>query len=400
MRYNILEKIKNYPLRSTLGDAVKKIKSRPGRPILLGSTVLSAVLQFFPGLVSRPFDDYMKTQGAPADLSAHFHAASTHVYDSWNPLTPFHRAGRSVVASLQNAYHSNTPVKDLCFTLLTSPINYASSFVSPTIREIFTPLNAYCIRGDTPLENRAVFINPPRIASAKAYVEEFLPSDILKDDHSFTSAGDPEKLRQKIFEFIMLHEARHGDQDSKTKGSTNESDADLYAMRVLEARQTDTEAVEEAGLLVRHTRVLQAVLSEDESHVTGFALGRGETTILKGCDDVSASARLHRILNQLYKINELAVKKMSEKRALMHLALAVDKANAFAHDAELQKTFSAFIEAISYMDKATGNGLIDNAFDLSKIDVACLNKNFKPVPDKLEVPPASRIAAKAPAPGR
>src|SRR5690606_32139152 len=92
-------------------------------------------------------------------------------------------------------------------------------------------LDAYSISTDAPLSERNVFIRPP---ADNFTVQEFLRDFAGLNLPDVQFEHDHKEIERVLFEYVMLHEARHGDQAKSVSTALNEADADRYAFDVLE----------------------------------------------------------------------------------------------------------------------------------------------------------------------
>lgn len=351
--------------------------------ILAASTALSAVLQLFPGLVSTPYDEYMADKNLAPDLTEHFHAANIRVYHRYNPLAPFHHAGNSVGHLWKETFAKDKDMESFALAAIGTPIFWGGELISGLWNMIppTNPLDAWSMAGSGPVTERTVFIRPPGDVSAEKYIKEFLNFDI---DHPMTFKSDPQVLRNILFQYIMLHEARHGDQDKYIQTSTNESDADLYAQKVLIARGVDSTALAEATTLIKCARTIVPAIFGDRSHVTGLAIDRGCQTPLDGHTDVTGFYTLHTTLDECVDMNGKLFKDLeTSEMAYYYVAKTLLARFAFLENPELEKTATMFVAAMKYIDATTGGKLIDKNLDTSKMDTDYLFKHYTPVPDRL-----------------
>lgn len=385
------ELLANKPLQKAIvwrhrGKVLKRLGA-----IFLASAALSTGLQYTPNLVSTKFDDFMAGRGYADNLSQNFHTGEIRVYDRFNPLYPFHLAGREVAIE----WHESLKITHLAAIPL--------AFETPSIYwgglkkgfEDMLPgseLDAYSMANNDKPSDRVNFIRPPGEFSLDSFLADFSGVDGGK----LTFKNDRQDLRDVLFAFTMLHEARHGDQEKLANMNANESDADLYAFRVLQARGVDPALLKEAATIVAHARSLNAVLRGDAGHVSTFTLQRGSGRIFDGYQDAAAFKRLHDVLGEADVRNDKAFpQRMPAGQRYLYLTLAMEQEGLLDEDAGMKKAAVAYVSALSYFDKAAGGKMIDPTFDISKVDLSYLTQKYKPVPDKLDVPAA---APKAPKP--
>ena len=359
--------------------------------IFLASAALSTGLQYTPNLVSTKFDDFMAGRGYADNLSQHFHTGEIRVYDRFNPLYPFHRAGREVALE----WHENMKITRFAAIPLVfkTPGTYWDGLTGgfwdmlPGGGE----LDAYSMANNDKPSERVNFIRPP----AEFSLDSFLRGFTGVNGEKLTFKNDREDLRNVLFAFVMLHEARHGDQEKLAPLNANESDADLYAFKVMQARGVDPALLQEAATIVAHARALSAVLGGDASHVSTFTMQRGSARIFDAYQDEAAFQRLHDVVREADVRNDTAFPvRMPAGQRYLYLTLAMEQEGLLDEDPGMKKAAVAYVNALNYFNRASGGKIIDPKFDISKIDLSYLTQSYKPVPDKLD-PPA---APKAPKP--
>ena len=381
----------NKPLQKAIVRRHRGKVLRRLRNIFLASALLSTGLQYTPGLVSTKFDDFMAGRGFDNNLSQNFHTGEIRVYDRFNPLYPFHLAGREVALE----WHENMKITH--FAAIPLAIETPFIYVGGLKKGFFdmlpgSALDAYSMAPNDKPADRVNFIRPPGEFSLESFLGDFSGMNGEK----LTFKNDREDLRNVLFEFVMLHEARHGDQEKLAYANANESDADLYAFKVMQARGVDPALLKEAATIVAHARTLNAVLRGDTGHVSTFTLQRGGARIFDSYEDAASFKRLHDVLGEADVRNDEAFPpKMKAGQRFAYLTIAMEQEGLLNEDAGMKKAAVAYIGAINYFNMASGGEMIDPKFDMSKIDLGYLTQKYKPVPDKLNVPAA---APKAPKP--
>ena len=354
------------------------------RNIFLASAVLSTGLQYAPDLVSTKFDDYMKAQGYTETYSDHFHTGEIRVYDRYNPLYPFHLAGKSVAITWNEAMKEQH-VSYLALTLFTPQLYLDGLLKGFTDMLPFgSELDAYSITTNDAPEKRTNFIRPPGQFSLNEFLRDF--SGV--EGRALEFASDRDELRDVLFQFVMLHEARHGDQNRAAFATTNESDADLYAFRVLSARGVDRALLNEAANIVIHARALNATLAGDSGHASTFSMQRGGQRIFDAHQDAAAFDRLHTVLAEADRRNDANfAPEVPIGNRYYYLTLAMNNEGLLNEDPGLRKAAVAFARSIEYFNNLSDGMIIDPGFDLSGLDLDYLTKPYTPVPDKLQPPP-------------
>lgn len=360
----------------------RKIRRRL-RNVFLASAALSTALQFTPDLVSTKFDDFMAQKGYPADYAQHFHTGDIRVYDRYNPLYPFHLAGRAVgIVWNESLKEQHTSYIAL---MVGTPFIYVSGLWQGFTEMIpfGSKLDAYSLTTNDAPRDRVNFIRPPGTFSLNGFLSDFTGVD----GRALEFKSDRAELREVLFQFVMLHEARHGDQDHLAYVTANESDADMYAFRVLAARGVDKALLNEAASIVVHARAINATLGGDAGHVSTFAMQRGHQRIFDAYQDAAAFQRLHEVLAEADRRNDAVLPpEMRAGNRYLYLTLAMQREGLLDEDPGMKRAASVFLNAIGYFDRLSGGMIIDRGFDFEKIDLGYLTERYTPVPDKLHPP--------------
>jgi hypothetical protein len=253
-------------------------------------------------------------------------------------------------------------------------------------------LDAYSMTTNDKLSERVNFIRPPGEFSLDGFLRDFS----RQDGEKLTFRNDRKDLRDVLFAFVMLHEARHGDQEKRAYITANEADADLYAFRVLASRGVDPGLLNEAATIVKHARALNATLGGDQAHVSTFTLDRGGERIFDAYEDAADFKRLHDVLHEADVRNDRVFPRgMPAGNRYLYLALAMQHAGLLDEDPGMKKAAAALVDAVTYFDNASGNKIIDPRFDYGKINLRYLTQPYHPAPDRLGVP----VQRPAPKPG-
>ena len=376
------ELLENKELRRAIEKHHRRKIYKRLRNIFFVSAAVSTVLQSTPDLVSVKFDDYMASKGYANNLSKNYSTGDIRVYDRFNPLYPFHLAGREVGIE----WHEQMKMTHLAAIPLAieTPFIYVGG-LKKGFMDMIAPnsLDAYSMTTNDKLSSRVNFIRPPGEFSLESFLDDFSQ----QDGEKLTFKNDRQDLRDALFEFVMLHEARHGDQDKRAYITANESDADLYAFKVMASRGVDPALLTETATIVAHARTLNATIGGDQAHVSTFTLERGGERIFDSYEDAANFQRLHDVLHEADIRNDHNFPRdMPEGNRYLYLTLAMQKAGLLNEDPGMKKAAGALVAAITYFDDASGNKIIDPNFDLNKVDLRYLTQQYHPAPDRLTVP--------------
>jgi hypothetical protein len=370
--------------------AVFKSRRRRFFKRLLVTSVAAAAIStgthYAPDSVSTPFNTYMTENGHAENFHDHFHAKNIRVYDRWNPLYPFHLAGQGVKITwneIDQDKESGNASKAFSKAVTTPIVYYSMLFKGAGDLILPHPIDAYALSGNAPHSEREVFIRPPKSVNLGDFISDFGRVNTTE----MTFKNDKAELERVIFEYIMLHEARHGDQDKGVAVSLNESDADRYGFDVLAARGNKTELLSEARAIITHSRTMSSVLGGGTSHTTSVALMRPYATPYNAYRDEAALHRLHQVLSDADVMNKDAFPEdMSRGNRFVYLAAALKKQGLTARDPDMQLATDLFLNAAGFFNTASGGTLIDRSFNIDNINMSYLQQQYKPVEDKLSPP--------------
>lgn len=357
----------------------RKKRWRALRNIALVSTAISTILQFNPNIVSTSYDDYMADRGYTATHQENFHAAEVRVYDRGNFLLPFYTAGSGVVETWRAAEQQDIGV---AARVIFTPFSYMAGF-GRGIGDVFSSgaLDAYSISNDAPLNERSVFIRPPADGFT---VQEFLRDFAGLNLSNIQFEHDHKDIERVLFEYVMLHEARHGDQSKSVSTALNEADADRYAFDVLETRGIEPSLLQEVRDIVTHGRTMASVLGGGTSHATSLALMRQYPTAFDAYEDGASFKRLHNILRDAAHINEDSFEtEMPVGNRMIYIAGALNAQDTLRHDTELRSANNHFISSANFFQKASGYTLFNPFIDFNRIDVDYLKQPYSGAPDKI-----------------
>ncbi|MDP2206948.1 MAG: hypothetical protein Q8K65_11650 [Alphaproteobacteria bacterium] len=369
--------------------------------ILLTSVAAAAIstgTHYAPDSVSTPFNTYMTEKGHAENFHDHFHAKNIRVYDRWNPLYPFHLAGQGVKitwSEIDQDKESGNAAKAFGKAVTTPIVYYSMLFKGVGDLILPHPIDAYALSGNAPHDQREVFIRPPKAINLDDFISDFGRVNTAE----MTFKNDTAELERVIFEYIMLHEARHGDQNKGVAVSLNEADADRYAFDVLAARGNKTELLSEARAIITHSRTMSSVLGGGTSHTTSVALLRPYATPYNAYRDEAALSRLHKVLSDADIMNKDAFPEdMSRGNRFVYMAAALKKQGLAARDPDMQMATDMFLNAAGFFNEASGGAIIDRSFNIDKINMGYLQQQYKPVEDKLA--PKAEQQRPAPRPPR
>lgn len=330
-------------------QAPRKMKAyarrKPIRAFLLASLAIGTATQFAPATVSRSLDDHMAAKGAPS-IEPYFTTDTIRVFHRYNPL----QAPHMMVLSIR----TNGPY------ILDAPLRVPYSIVSTSFQSavttiIPTTLDAYSFGNAAEGEDRRCFIRPPSHTSLRNYLNAFSGFDA--DSYTF---NNQDKLGEMFFTYIMAHEARHCDQRGwgVPDSHIRESDADIYALRVL-GRVYGEPAAQELGTMLGHIRVISAIRNKDDSHASSRAMGRADQSVVHSTQDQALYDQLRTLLKTGTKHNENLFDNGKHTRMgkYYHVARALLQDSNFK-DVELRRVTASFVNAIAYFDNHTPEQIV------------------------------------------
>ena len=362
------------------------------RNIALVSTAISTILQFNPNIVSTSYDDHMAARGYTAPHAENFNASNVRVLDRSNPLLPFYTAGSGVVDGWQEADRQNM---GLATKLIVTPFIYIKGFSSGLGDALSgQSLDAYSLSNDAPVAERSVYIRPP--------ADDFTVNDFLRefaglDIDNLQFKHDNRDISRVLYEYVMLHEARHGDQHKSVSTALNEADADRYAFTVLDTRGYDAALLAEVREIIIHGRTMASVLGGGTSHSTSLSLMRDYPSVFDAYEDGASFRRLHNILADAARMNEdVFDANMQGGHRMLHVSTALFLQGTLNDNEELRAANNHFRMAAIYFQHASGFRLFGPMENIDQVNVDYLKQPYSAAPDKL-APAKSQIPKHRPA---
>jgi len=348
------------------------------RNVALVSTAISTILQFNPDIVSSSYDDHMAARGYTAAHQENFYAREVRVLDRGGILLPFYTAGRSVIDDWQQADRNGYR---LSFKLVTAPFNYMGGFMAG-MRDALSDgtIDAWTKTYNLDYDQRTVYIRPPK--------DDFTVTDFLREfagmpQIEFNFRHDNKDISRVLYEYVMLHEARHGDQDLSVSTPLNEADADRYAFSVLATRGYDAGLLQEVREIVTHGRTMASVLGGGTHHATSLSLQRPYPTPFDAYEDGAAFRRLHNILADAAYINKEQFEQGTPvSNRMISVAAALFVQGTLNDNQELRAANNHFRMATIFFQHASGFRLFDAMQNLDRINVDYLKQPYAAVPDK------------------
>jgi len=388
--------VNNKQVQKAVFKQHRRKRWRALRNVALVSTALSTILHFNPDIVSTSYDDHMAARGYPYAHAKNFHAANVRVLDRSNPLLPFYTAGTSVTEGWREADRQNM---GMLTKIVITPIVYTAGFAQG-VGDIFSgnALDAHSLSTNAPLDQRNVYIRPP--------ADDFTVNDFLREFaglhlSNLQFRNDNEAIARILYEYVMLHEARHGDQSKSVSTALNEADADRYAFAVLETRGYKPELLQEVREIVTHGRTMASVLGGGTSHATSLSLMRQYPTAFDAYEDGATFKRLHDILADAVHMNEDRFdENMPHGNRMIYVSAALFVQGTLNNNRELREANNHFRMATLFFQQASGYALFGPMENFHNINVDYLKRPYTAAPDKTvpaakTQPPAKRPLAPA-----
>ena len=345
------------------------------RNIAIASTALTALTHMAPDFVSKPYDQFMAEKGYTVSSQELFQAENIRVYNRGNLLYPFHAAGNETVISWQELDREGFGTFSKA---VTAPFSYISGFTG-AVGNMISPslVDAYSISNSGPAKDRTVFIRPPSDFTVGEFLREFAGVNPAQAEYRFQHEN--KDIERVLFEYVMLHEGRHGDQSKSANGTLNEADADQYAFDVLTRNGTDPALLEEVRTIITFGRILASVQGGGTTHATGFALMRPLRTTYDAHTDAATFRTLHNMLDDVARTNEEAFKDdVSMANRYVYAAAALKRDNVFSDNARLANANAYYMMAVNYFQVASNTALYDPQFPLQSIKTDYLKQNYDP----------------------
>lgn len=357
-------------------------RRRPKRSLVLASLSLGIATQPLPQTVSTPLDDYLASRDMPA-IGPYFSTGHIRVYNRYNVLQAWHSTTFMTRQSGPALLHNPLRVFDLAESNLTT---FLTTFVPTT-------LDAYSIGSaeDRP-QDQQCFIRPPGNARLADYINGFTG---FEAKHYGTAL--PEATMQKVFyTYIMAHEARHCDQRGSWRPNSQiiESDADLYALRVVN-RIYGAEAAREMRALLLPLRTLSTVVGKDDGHASAPVLVTGSQSMQQSLRDKAAYTLLRDLLSAVVENNDRgALKAFDDASGYYHAARAL-LADRSLKDTAMRQRAAEFVVAVDALQARTHDRLIKPLAKGTFVDTAAITADFSPADGPLmpkKAPPAAGLS--------
>ncbi|MEZ0259960.1 MAG: hypothetical protein ACAH80_03065 [Alphaproteobacteria bacterium] len=397
-----LKKLFNRQANKPEDTGAKKKKKRSWLwKYYLGSAAMAVALQFAPQhWYSQSLNEHMAAKGITVENADQYYSANNiRVYSRSNPLYIWHEAGNMVKVNAQETF--NDPAATVgakAITVAATPFIFAGTLFNTTTTFIMPhPLDAHALVPDQPLDQRTCFIRPPGDVTADKFVNKFTGFDVK--DYKFKS--DKGELRKIFYTYVMGHEARHCDQNMKLHTSSlNEADADLYALRLVNALGGNSAAVQEAQTILEHVRMKNAVAGSDAYHGSTLTLQRMGQTPMDAQQDYANASTLNRLLRDADEMNKgtmIASGKggeMEKVERFYHLTRALLDGGYLKDKPALTQTAQSFLKSMEYFQGVSDGKVIKTDHAKVKIDLTYLTRQYLPAPDKIPAKaPAVRPAA-------
>lgn len=348
--------------------------------ICLYSGIASFGLQMLPDqLMTKSLNEHMAEQGMGEDLQKYFNAKNIRVYSRSNPLYILDGAGDAARIENEEAARSarKTNGEKIVDDTILTPLRYPSILWKHFTTAIFPhPLDAYALSSGVPLESRECYIRPPGKINIADYINTFTGLDA----ENYTFKNDPATLERLLYKYVMLHEARHCDQNKDIDtGSLNETDSDLFAINILMKTEKDTAAVTELREILMYVRLYHGIAG-DNAHMSSFGIEREGQTPMQSLQDVGGTIALSDLLSTAVRMNRDSFNKDTQwNEKYYHISRHMLDKGMFKNQPDLEKTAKAFVDSIDYFEKsAVDKKIINTPHKDIKIDMGYLNKAYYP----------------------
>lgn len=352
--------------------------------ICLYSGIASLGLQMAPdNLMTSSLNDHMAAQGMGEDLQQYFNAKNIRVYSRSNPLYILDGAGDTVGIENEEAARVGRKTKGekIVDDIVSTPFRYPSALLTHfTTASLPHPLDAYSISSGVPLESRDCYIRPP----AKINVVDYINTFTGMDAESYAFKTDINTLERLLYKYVMLHEARHCDQNKDMDtASLNETDSDLFAINTLMKTEKDIDAVNELREILMHVRIYHGVAG-DNAHMSYFGIDRQGQTPLQSITDVGGTIALSDLLSTAVRMNRDSFDKDTQwNEKYYHITRHLLDRDMLKNQPDLEKAAKAFIGSIDYFESsAVDKKIINTPHKDIKIDMGYLNKAYYPAVGK------------------
>lgn len=378
-----LFRLKNY-LPYLWNDLMYTLRTKPVRSYLLATAAAGSVLQMVPQATSNTLDEHMAAQGLSA-IEPYFSTAHIRVYHRHNPLQIPHMtafAARTKAPQMLEESIFYAPLVPLA--IVWTHIQQGIGFV------IADDADAYALPMRKAFAERACFIRPP----ARAEITDFINSFSGFEAESYTFKSGEKAIADIFYTAVMAHEARHCDQGGRADSVLlNETDADIYALRVAQDLYGDTEAMRETAEIIKHLRVIGAINHSDSGHASARGLQRASHSLLNAHEDIAVYVRLRKDMDAIMDANETLLDD-HEDTSRLYLSAHALLGDKNYKDPDLRAAAAAYIGAVNYLGAHTSEKLVKPLAAGKSLSTAALTKAYAPAPDRIP----ARAAPRKPAP--
>lgn len=316
----------------------------------MGSALLSTMTHFAPQIVSTDFADYLKDQSISENYSKYFSNTKTRVYHRHNPLYILH------IDSLILKEHFSDEKRSNFKKFLFLPMTLAASTIKtvsliPTVIPPSNPADAFSIKRNLPFEERECFVRPPGNFDFDKVMSKFTGIDA-----HYTPTTKANKLSKIFEEYILMHERRHCDQDERLSSHINESDADVYALKIVkEENKNNTNEMNELTEIILNLRVFNAISQKDSEHVSATEIKHGKSNFFDLYQDESSYKTTENMLENIVNNNLDALNDIKTDHEKLYFAakalISLHKSPANNQQSDLLDTAQSYVHSVDYFNK-------------------------------------------------
>lgn len=255
---------------------------------------ISTATEVFPGLATQSFGDYMKEKGYGENLDDYYRNKDIRVWrNDW--IMPFKFAGMVTREEIRQIRQQKEGLS-LVANLLWEPVRYSVT-LKDMIKRVSQYPDAYPFT-----QNVGQMLGNNETSYIRAGGENFHLDGMLRSTLpgnfslvTFNYKSNPAALDSMFQKYVMLHEARHADQNLFTISNMDETDADQFAFAVLESENANPDILNEMKRIVLTIRALGGIAGGDHFHYSS-EFNDTPRSILQGIEDASGAEQFARVL--------------------------------------------------------------------------------------------------------
>lgn len=356
---------------------------------------ISTATEVFPGLATQSFGDYMKEKGYGENLDDYYRNKDIRVWrNDW--IMPFKFAGMVTREEIRQIGLQKDGLSYVA-NMLWEPVRY-----SITLKDMIKRVNQYPDAypftqnvGQMLGNDETSYIR----TGGKNFTMDLMLRSTLPGNFSlitFNYKSDPVALDSMFQKYVMLHEARHADQNLFTISNMDETDADQFAFAVLESENANPDMLAELKRIVLTIRALGGVAGGDHFHYSS-EFNDTPRSILQGIEDASGAEQFARVLRVVSANNTHVFEDSVDAfNRVYSNALRIYMDPLCQENRPMRTAAEAFLAACNHVNELQGGTALNVDFrTVSRISLYGLHMPYSPNFD-YRFDPAEKSTSKRP----